>query len=464
MKLKKIIPFIAATAALGSFTCLSQAKEKVIIPDYECIINNSSVYYKDSLYPLLSYKDVTYFPMTYDYCRSLSLTSSYSESEGLFIAYLPKYPGSLPIYDTALNLSEYEAVIPEYPIYINGRKIDNSKEEYPLLNFRGVTYFPMTWDYAVNEFNWSTEWETGKFSIDASYPNSNLSRITIVDKTEDSVIFGFNEYYTSCDAGGYSTSNPGSMKKLDFKTETLTDLDEYDLSEQYLHSQYFNADVTYDKSTGEVRAFGKLLPEINDFKRFNEEDYIDSGLSISGSGRTVNGVDFLEASERFTAWNEDGSGFGTNLQYLYLLIDETPYFIGNYLIPVNAVKTDHGLYFTVRGYGQTVSRHYLSNTTLYKYSDGKITNITESFPDHNSVSLLGSVGNTLYLKCEWCPRPALSESGYHQVSAINDGYFTFDGEALTKIAPYSYSNFDVLSPEGDIWQVTGYNMTIRKVN
>jgi len=33
--------------------------------------------------------------------------------------------------------------------------IDNTKEEYPLLLFRGLTYFPLTWRFAVDEFGWA---------------------------------------------------------------------------------------------------------------------------------------------------------------------------------------------------------------------------------------------------------------------------------------------------------------------
>lgn len=462
MKLKKIIPFVAALAAVGSFTCLSHASEKVIIPDYECIINNSSVYYKDSVYPMLSYRDVTYFPLTYDYCRALNLTSSFSESEGLFIAYLPGYSGGLPIYETTPNFSEYEAELPEYPIYINGRKIDNSKEEYPLLNFRGVTYFPMTYSFAVNDFGWSTNWEPGKFTI-VSHPTPGVGHISIVQQDEDSVIFGIDEdYYISYTLGGVYTQDAPCYKKLDFKSDSLTDLEGYTLPEASSASNHFDAEITYDEETNEVCALGALLPEVNNFTRYNKDDFAQSGVSVPGYGETVNGVDFIEVSEAFTGWYADGSGMGTNLQYLYIVVDKTPYFIGNYLVPVSAVKTDSGTYFTVRGYGQTVFRHFFSNTVLYKLADGKVTNVTDSFPDHNSVSLLGAIGNTLYLKCEWCPTPMLIESSYHEVSAINDGYFTYDGEKLTKIAPYSYSDFDVLSPNGDIWQVTSYNMTIKK--
>jgi len=117
------------------FTMLSFAsasyEAEVIIPDYEVVINESPIYYYDSVYPMLSYKDITYFPMTYDYCRALSLSTSWVEGKGLYIVY-QRSGASLPVYETTTNKKKNTAVIPEYPIYVNGREIDNKNEEYPL--------------------------------------------------------------------------------------------------------------------------------------------------------------------------------------------------------------------------------------------------------------------------------------------------------------------------------------------
>lgn len=88
MNIKKfLLTSGAAFIMLGAAN--AYAAEKVIIPDYECIINDSAIYYADSEYPLISYRDVTYFPMTYDYCRALNLASSWVDGKGLFIAYVP---------------------------------------------------------------------------------------------------------------------------------------------------------------------------------------------------------------------------------------------------------------------------------------------------------------------------------------------------------------------------------------
>jgi hypothetical protein len=41
-----------------------------------------------------------------------------------------------------------------FDIYINNKKIDNENETYPLLIYKDITYFPMTWRFGVDEFGW----------------------------------------------------------------------------------------------------------------------------------------------------------------------------------------------------------------------------------------------------------------------------------------------------------------------
>ena len=131
-------------------------RKKVIVPDYPFVINGTSIDFKDSEYPVISYNDITYFPMTWHYCRMLGVTTDWSMEKGLSIT--KENASAEPIeYAKADNTSEWNlyAVLPEYNIFVNGRKIDNQKEEYPILNFRNVTYFPLTWDFIINELGWT---------------------------------------------------------------------------------------------------------------------------------------------------------------------------------------------------------------------------------------------------------------------------------------------------------------------
>ncbi len=149
MKKKLLRSIVTAFTLLLSSTPTSlfafakDTQVDVIIPDYSVTIDNSSIYYADSLYPFINYGGITYFPMTYNYCRVLNLAVSWDSQSGLFISYHPSN-GALPVYETTVNSKNCTALVPQYDIYINSKKFDNSSAKYPLLNFRGVTYFPLT--------------------------------------------------------------------------------------------------------------------------------------------------------------------------------------------------------------------------------------------------------------------------------------------------------------------------------
>jgi hypothetical protein len=140
----------ASAAKLGSSVT-------VTVPTFDVTLNGHKVDNSYSKYPLLVYKNITYMPMTYHGARWMGLTTSWTESAGLGIA---QDASALALeynnYDTTTkNSSSYTATVASFNITVNGRKIDNTSEKYPLIVFRGVTYFPLTWAFCVNDFGWS---------------------------------------------------------------------------------------------------------------------------------------------------------------------------------------------------------------------------------------------------------------------------------------------------------------------
>lgn len=119
-------------------------------------------------YPIINYKSITYFPMTWNYCQSLGLSTKWDDTLGFYIS-LDTNIGKA---DLVQEIGEentqksYSAMLPNYQITVNSKIIDNSNEEYPVIVFRNITYFPMTWNSSVNEFNLTTSWdESSGFSI-----------------------------------------------------------------------------------------------------------------------------------------------------------------------------------------------------------------------------------------------------------------------------------------------------------
>lgn len=127
----------------------------VTLPSFPVSLNGMSLDNRCSQYPLLVYRDITYFPMTYYDCRLLGLKTDWNPSSGLSISKNddPFYEYLRQLNETG-NASVLKADIVSQPVTVNGTSIDNSQEPYPLLLFRNVTYFPLTWKFAVDQFGW----------------------------------------------------------------------------------------------------------------------------------------------------------------------------------------------------------------------------------------------------------------------------------------------------------------------
>ena len=143
---KSIFSFLAIIVlciTLG-FSVNAQANDNVqiTIPTFKVTLNGNVIDSVNSQYPLIIYNDITYFPMTYNDSRLLGIESSFTTESGLEIV-SGTIPSSVyqPYYSNTPNNSTYNASIANFRICVNGRIIDNSIEQYPILLFRDITYY-----------------------------------------------------------------------------------------------------------------------------------------------------------------------------------------------------------------------------------------------------------------------------------------------------------------------------------
>lgn len=175
MRIFKVFVCIFTLAVLILNPAMTNAADKevqVTLPTFTVTLNGVEIDNAYSQYPLLVYKDITYVPMTYHGSRFLHLKANwynneYRNTQILFVGYSDECEKEWNGYPTEeKNKSSLSAVIPSYKIAVNTLDeqefIDNQGEEYPLLNFRGVTYFPLTWRFAVNEFGWQYSFDQQK--------------------------------------------------------------------------------------------------------------------------------------------------------------------------------------------------------------------------------------------------------------------------------------------------------------
>ena len=186
---KKFLTVCLAAGLLAASTGVALADEQVTVtvPAFPVTLNGLTIEQTNNQYPSLVYKDITYVPMTYYDAQLLGLDSQWEAQSGLaiqktaFVAdQITAQQRYVPYKSAAANAGNYTALRPSFAITVNGKSIDNSKEEYPLLVFRDVTYFPLTWRFAVDEFGWNYTFD-GKTGLNitpvptAIVPDSSIS-------------------------------------------------------------------------------------------------------------------------------------------------------------------------------------------------------------------------------------------------------------------------------------------------
>jgi len=168
--MKRLVLIVMLLVLLIPATFAETKEVEVILPEFDVTINGNVIDNRTEKFPFIQYKGITYIPMTWDLSYALGLELKWSDVDGLKVSKRDKMQVYVQKEKVINNLGgRYEASVVAFPVIVNGEIIDNLNAEYPLLNFRNITYFPMTYDYMVGEFGAGYKWEnaTGlKVSVD----------------------------------------------------------------------------------------------------------------------------------------------------------------------------------------------------------------------------------------------------------------------------------------------------------
>jgi len=150
--MRKLMIFIFFILLICSFAFGESSEVSVEVPEFSVSLNGEVINSDHSIYPLFVYKELTYFPMTSDFVKGLGLELQFHESTGIEIN-----KGSVSVFNQeflshSIQEKTFKASLVPFPIHINGKLIDNNNEPYPLLFYKDITYFPMTWRFAHDEF------------------------------------------------------------------------------------------------------------------------------------------------------------------------------------------------------------------------------------------------------------------------------------------------------------------------
>lgn len=487
--MKKILTLalsvLLSVSALTFTVSAESSTVKVQIAPHTTEIEYIGVYNGAVEYPLLVYKNITYLPLTVGVCERLGLASGFDAEKGLYIT-KAQMPFNLEDSDafggSALNYygTEYDAEIPEYPIYLNGIRIDSYKEEYPFLNFRGITYMPLTYKFAVEELNLFLDW---------SQENQHLR----LYKSENHFTDKMTDIYTYVELGRITDSYISLMKTSHGYTEYA---DEFG---QLLRYPYHWYDIySYEPESDRLSRLGTTYEFKNDLYERRELSprtpsekitltdgtlYYD-GTALETYEKTETGIGAVGAyGYEFSLGDKTvifaGVSFGSapapytvRNEFLFLKTESGITKLENYdsLCNFSELYPDGkgGAFICTYGYRPMSSSRWSNphSSVYYLSSDGILSDLTEDYKDINSIRAIGYADGKLYVQAMYYGSPKSVYTWDNIFSTVNSGYYAIDsenGNAITKLYPYVGGEAFV-TPDGGFYLIADYAKKPRIVN
>lgn len=167
----------------------------VTLTDFPVTLNGISIDNAHRQYPLIVYQDITYFPMTYYDNRFLGLETNWNPESGLVIEQTGVTAAYREGRGNAKNSKTLKAEVRTGELKLNGKTVSAGQGKYPFLSFRNITYFPLTWNYAVDEFGWTYTFDN-KQGLVIQSSNPQVERLPVQGSSQYAyVVAGGYHYY-----------------------------------------------------------------------------------------------------------------------------------------------------------------------------------------------------------------------------------------------------------------------------
>lgn len=123
----------------------------------------------------------------------------------------------------AVDAGRITVRVADFPVTFNGVLVKSEQRTYPLLVFRDVTYFPLTWRFAVDEFHWDYHFsQTAGLTIDTRGKICSTEKRILIPTGRPmgsavALSSGYLYYFSSDEGPGlYRTSlnNPGPAERV----------------------------------------------------------------------------------------------------------------------------------------------------------------------------------------------------------------------------------------------------------
>lgn len=191
MKTKLIIVIVICTLLITSCPTTYAAPPTLIasIPTFDVTLNGIQMNPSQSEYPLLVYKDITYIPMTYNLAHGLGLDVTFTLQEGLIINTGLSDVTLKDYIKSSKNPQSVNISLPTFPINVNSTLVDNASEDYPIITYNNITYFPLTWQWVNDTFGWSMTFDHENGLVISSLADSKTSERDLKSEHEDKNIY-----------------------------------------------------------------------------------------------------------------------------------------------------------------------------------------------------------------------------------------------------------------------------------
>ncbi len=444
-------------------------------------IANISVYSPQVEYPVIMYKDICYIPMTYNLCENINLAVGFDSEKGLFITrhINNDAKNTLPfgnincINDTSIKHTAY---IPEYPIYLNGVLIDNKSEEYPILNFRDITYFPLTYRFATEEFDIQVMQSEQYFII--ANPGEHIY-------SGDYATSPDIHYFGECDDGSIDiiTQTYGSTTYIENGIQQSYGYywwDTYKLSHNPSGDTLLKTATYTDYLTMPETPWEGDPPYSQKIKHENAHVYFDDTEVLNFEGRDFIGAHGNEFTFGDITFIRIEAAFGDKTipvlrypqleEYIFIKKNDdisklSIWDINNRLYDIYPDGCG-GFYLSspyYRPYGN--SRFTYDIASVYHYtSNGEFYSL--SVPDTNSVEAIGVHAGKLYVLAvyrQYNSSDNLWSNG--TISAVNSGYYEIDIQTgnYTKLRPY-FPAKTLLTKSGELYAIKEFGLKPKIMN
>lgn len=267
-KLTSIFLFIIAFLVIMS-PCESEAKDfQVTIPTFKVTLNGQVVDNRYNKYPIVVYKDITYLPLNYYTLQWMGIKTNYYSNKNIcFIGTNNRSDSKWKIDTTKVaNSSQYNVAMPSYNIAIN--TIDenefwmNPKQTYPILHFRGILYLPLTYDIAVEEFDWKYSFDSKNgLCVDSRDANRPILNDTKIGDTSASRNLHRTQYAYGVDAyAGFPVSTLDDNYEFSYKKKGEVE-ETFSLKKSLINGDYY---FNYQIDSRKVLQYGLgIKPSMN---------------------------------------------------------------------------------------------------------------------------------------------------------------------------------------------------------